>query len=265
MERILKQFTIRTIYLLLLTIAGNLHAIAQSIVLPSPIDSLTDLNTYVEQPFSFNSNTIDAVDLFTGLIAPHCKAQQDCGALPVYLLSFDGKRQDREHALLNWKTTNEINSKGFDIERSLGDMHNFLDRGFVTSFAGPAYEKKYEFRDENNYPGTSYYRLKQIDNDGQFTYSQVVAVKGFGFDESLIIYPNPAKDYLTLNINVLKASTGTLTITDVAGKTVINKPINLLAGTNNARLIISNIKAGLYTIKLQRTNAIPLIKNLVKY
>lgn len=238
---------------------------AQSIILPSAIDSLVDLKTYVPQPFSFNDNAIDSVDLFAGLNVTHCKAQQECGILPVYLLSFDGKRVDREHALLTWKTTNEINSKGFDIERALGNTHNFIKRGFVASLHDGSIEKKYRFTDDNNFPGISYYRLKQIDNDGQFNYSEIVTVKGFSFDDNLLVYPNPTKDYLNISIYLEKASAATLVVTDAAGKAILSKAVNLNGGVNYDRLLLTTLKSGVYTLKLQRTNGIALIKNFVKY
>ena len=263
MERLL-NFKKR-MFIVMACISCGLYASAQSIVLPSVIDSLVDLKTFVSQPFSFNDNAIDSVNLFTGLNATHCKAQQDCGILPVYLLSFDGKRLDREHALLNWKTTNEINSKGFDVERALGNTHNFTKRGFVASLQGGSIEKKYSFTDENNYPGISYYRLKQIDNDGQFSYSEIVTVKGFSFDDNLLVYPNPTKDYLNISIYLEKSSAATLVVTDAAGKAILSKAVNLNGGVNYDRLLLTTLKSGVYTLKLQRTNGIALIKNFVKY
>lgn len=255
----------KQLLIIVVSIAFSFNVSAQSITLPSAIDSLVDLKTYVSQPFSFNDNEVESVDLFTGLNVTHCKAQQDCGILPVYLLSFDGRRLDREHAMLNWKTTNEINSKGFDIERALGNTHNFTKRGFVASLQGGSVEKKYKFTDDNNYPGTSYYRLRQIDNDGQFSYSEIVTVKGFSFDDSLLVYPNPARDYLNINVYLAKASAATFVVTDAAGKTILSKAVNLNAGVNYDRLLLSSVKSGVYTLKLQRTNDVALVKNFVKY
>jgi len=255
----------KQLVIIVVNVAFVFSVSAQSITLPSAIDSLVDLKAYVPQPFGFNDNEIDNVNLFAGLNVTHCKAQQDCGILPVYLLSFDGRRLDREHALLNWKTTNEINSKGFDIERALGNTHNFTKRGFIASLQGGSIEKKYRFTDDNNYPGTSYYRLRQIDNDGKFSYSEIVTVKGFSFDDSLLVYPNPAKDYLNISVYLAKASAATFVVTDAAGKTILSKTVNLTTGVNYDRLLLSSVKSGVYTLKLQRTNAVPLIKNFVKY
>ena len=263
MEQLLKLK--KQLLVVIACIAFGFNVVAQSITLPSAIDSLVDLKAYIAQPFSFNDNAVDNVDLFAGLNATHCKAQQDCGILPVYLLSFDGRRTDREHALLNWKTTNEINSKGFDIERALGNTHNFMKRGFIASLQGGSVEKKYKFTDDNNYPGISYYRLKQIDNDGQFSYSEIVTVKGFSFDDSLLVYPNPAKDYLNISIYLTKASPATFIVTDAAGKTILSKTVTLSAGVNYDRLLLSGFNGGVYTLKLQRTNDVALIKNFVKY
>ncbi|WP_153801160.1 T9SS type A sorting domain-containing protein [Foetidibacter luteolus] len=270
MERLLKRRRFAAITGLLLTICCRLPLAAQIVVptaitLPPVNDSLINLGSYITQPFLFAGTTIEVVDLFTGLAATHCKDQPgDCGILPVYLLEFDGRRQNSEQALLNWKTTNEINSKGFDVERSLGDIQKFMFRGFVASQQGATYQEKYNFKDANNYAGTSYYRLRQIDNDGQFTYSGIVAVKGFGMQESLQAYPSPAKSMVTLRINVLKASGATLLVTDATGKTIIRKAISLFAGNNNSTLAVTGLKAGVYNIQLVRTNAAPLRNNLVK-
>jgi|GEM_PF-3558582 len=263
MDRLLK--CVRASGLLLLLVVISLCGNTQSIILPSPIDSLINLKGYVDAPFSFTSTSVEDVSLYTGLNAAHCKLSGDCGTLPVYLLSFDGKRIDREHALLNWKTTNEINSKGFEVERALATTHNFTSRGFVASLRNGGNEKKYQFRDDNNFPGISYYRLKQVDNDGQFNYSEIVEVKGFDFNDSLLLYPNPTRDYLNIHLYMDKAVSGTLLITDLAGKTLLSKQVKLGAGDNFNRVSVAGYKAGVYTLKLIKLNEAPMIRNFVKY
>ena len=110
------------------------------------------------------------------------------GALPIELLSFSGKNTGR-YNFLEWRTANEINNKGFDVERSTDGLL-FEKMGFVSGKGGPGND--YSFQDNIPRAGINYYRLRQIDNDGQFEYSGIIAIN----DDSGIfaIYPNPGKD-----------------------------------------------------------------------
>ena len=111
--------------------------------------------------------------------------------LPVTLVSFEGHSENNQ-TKLTWKTISETNNKGFEIERS-ADARTFEKIGFVDGSGDTKEMKVYHFTDPAPFSNT-YYRLKQIDFDGQFEYSKVVAV---GKDDAIAnVFPNPAQDYL---------------------------------------------------------------------
>lgn len=115
----------------------------------------------------------------------------DCSPLPVRLVSFEGKAIERR-SQLNWTTTEEVNASHFDILRS-NDGNNFAVVGTVEAKGESSISIRYEFLDAQPDPGTNYYRLKQVDNDGTYTLSKIIHVR---FDDNIVVlvYPNPASD-----------------------------------------------------------------------
>lgn len=118
------------------------------------------------------------------------------GALPVELASFTGKIINGKVNLI-WRTETEVDNYGFEIQRSAEGIRNSEDWeiiGFVEGHGNSNSPKNYSFQD-NPFPRASslYYRLKQIDTDGQFEYSESIEVK-FDVLEQFVLYqnyPNP--------------------------------------------------------------------------
>ena len=115
-------------------------------------------------------------------------------AVPVELVSFTG-RAERNRALLLWQTASETNNLGFAIERSerRNDADEWRQVGFVAGHGTTTLPQSYRFEEDNLQPGTYYYRLKQIDTDGAFAYTEpreivVLAPQRFSLSQN---YPNP--------------------------------------------------------------------------
>jgi hypothetical protein len=130
--------------------------------------------------------------------------------LPVELLSFYGK-QVNGNVLLNWETATEINNSHFDVEWSKDGIH-FEKIGEVVG-AGTTNEMQfYDFLDDPNLRGLrdllglNYYRLKQVDVDGKFEYSNTIQISIDPLINSAInIFPNSATDYFVIeNVEVGK-------------------------------------------------------------
>jgi hypothetical protein len=110
--------------------------------------------------------------------------------VPVQLIYFRGKAENNR-AKLQWATATEINSAYFGVERS-ADLKEFAPVGQVAS-AGDSRERlEYSFLDDGPLPGVNYYRLKQVDKDGSFEYSKVIAVSTQSEAAQFVIYPNPS-------------------------------------------------------------------------
>jgi hypothetical protein len=163
--------------------------------------------------------------------------------LPVTLVSFEGK-SEKNQIKLAWKTASEINNKGFEIERS-ADARTFEKIGFIDGSGDTKENQFYHFTDLN--PITmGYYRLKQLDYDGKFEYSKVIAVKAG--KEAINIYPNPAQTELTV--------TGAAGNELVSVFTSTGKPVAMDAKLSGGKFDVKDLndvkdlKEGIYTIKI---------------
>ena len=187
--------------------------------------------------------------LITGLT--ECACSTGCNVvLPVTLLSFEGRRLNAELVKLNWKTTNEYQNKGFEVQRSLGNTTGFRSIAFVPAQTGGAPEYEYELPDNNNYTGISYYRLKQVDIDDDFTFSETVAVKGYASEPSLALYPNPVADKLVADIFSVENTHATLIITDATQKKLYSQPVLLKKGINLLTVPAAALSSGIYFVQL---------------
>jgi hypothetical protein len=167
-------------------------------------------------------------------------------ALPVSLLNFTGTVKNKQ-AILNWATADEINNKGFEVQLS-HDNRNFSSVGFVPAQQNKSGVNKYSFTDNNLLSGSNYYRLKQVDNDGNYKYSVVVKLDLKKFDWTIL--GNPSSNTL-VQIQTEKTCSVALQIVSMTGKTIqiINKG-NLPAGTTTVPLNLQNAAHGVYIIKL---------------
>lgn len=139
----------------------------------------------------------------------------DCSALPVTLISFTGKSEENS-VVLSWDTSSEISNAGFEIEKS-ANAKTFAKIGFVDGGGDSKVRKQYGFRDANPLP-TAYYRLKQLDFNGQFEYSRIISVKQIA--EEIVIYPNPASGVFHLQG---LTETQTLVLRNVHGEVVLRQ------------------------------------------
>ncbi|MHA4738711.1 T9SS type A sorting domain-containing protein [Dyadobacter sp. MSC1_007] len=117
----------------------------------------------------------------------------DISALPVRLISFEGKLNAADLAELHWKTAEEVNNLGFEIQKSPdGKAWDLI--GWVDGAVNSQKEHSYKFIDQD-FNTTSYYRLRQVDMDDSFTYSKIVSVIPEKESlERLYVYPNPSHE-----------------------------------------------------------------------
>ncbi len=169
-------------------------------------------------------------------------------SLPVTLLQFMAVRKT-DKVQLQWSTTNEVNNQQFVVERST-DRTNFIEIATVAGIGNSTHINNYNTIDAHPIYGANYYRLKQIDIDGKFTYSGIVAVN-FVAENSLQlkVYPNPVGNNITLQ---LKQATGnySLVVYNFAGKKVLaaNGSLTDINQRLNTQLI--KLTTGVYSIQL---------------
>ena len=185
---------------------------------------------------------------------PDIGADEFTTALPVTLVNFWGQKQAADN-ILYWTTATEINNKGFELQRSI-DGNTFTTLSFIPSKATNGNSSSllnYEAVDLQPSTGNNYYRLKQVDKDGNASYSNIVLLKG---DETTIatvvaVYPNPVTDHLDVMITTKENANVSLMITDMNGKTITIQNAQLAPGTNRMRVNTSLLVRGTYAVKIQ--------------
>ncbi|MBK0382263.1 T9SS type A sorting domain-containing protein [Pedobacter sp. SD-b] len=169
----------------------------------------------------------------------------DQSTLPLKLTSFTGSFNGLQNTL-NWKTASELNINHFEVEKSI-DGKLFSKIGELKGG-----KSEYSFVDKNiSFIGALYYRLKMIDNDGTFTYSNIVAINNKSKNEtSFSFYPNPAIDYLNVNLISKEASTATLSVYDLSGKLIRESIHSFNIGNNTVRVNTSDLQSGSYLLRI---------------
>ncbi len=173
------------------------------------------------------------------------------GVVPVELIKFSGRLKNQQ-TLLNWSTASEINNAGFSVEKSMNGV-DYTAIGFVKAQSQNSGIRTYDFTDaavSKDQPIT-YYRLKQMDNDGTYTYSPVVAIKQNSGKLALnAAYPMPITEGVTLDFSTNKAGKITVILTDILGKVVKTDLISANEGSNTVPLNVANLAKGTYILTL---------------
>ena len=167
--------------------------------------------------------------------------EPDPGTLPVKLKAFSALR-NKNLVLLNWNTEFEIESKEFEIQRAEGN--DFRTVGTITSNGNSTTSRHYTFNDKNENVGVTYYRLKNIDLNGKFTYSEIRTVKGLNNVNEVIIFPNPVRSNSKVSV-VGATANSSIQLLDFSGKVLKN----MLSNSFNS-LDLSSIKNGTYLIRI---------------
>lgn len=195
-------------------------------------------------PYLPSGNTLVA-DISTGLYVLHFE-----GTVPVELVSFTASANGNL-VTLNWTTSTEKNNAGFEIQRKFGD--EFRSTGFVPGNGTTAEPKQYSFTEENLDNGIYEYRLKQIDFDGSFHYSEIVQVEALSVNTFSLQqnYPNPFNPSTTIKFTIPAENFVNLSVYNLLGEKVgelINEKMN--AGEYETNFNASDLPAGIYIANL---------------
>lgn len=171
------------------------------------------------------------------------------GSLPIELMYFNGNLSNKVVDLV-WATASETNNDYFTIQRSANGVtwSNIL---IVTGAGTSSSLKEYQKTDFNPLPGTSYYRLKQTDYDGNSSESEIVAVQNNESNGTDIIpFPNPNEGNLIfLDVFGFDNEEIQIRITDILGSTIYNNIYPISGNTAQLNLALNNkLPAGTYCI-----------------
>ena len=186
-------------------------------------------NPYIDHP--------EYVDLVWNKVCP------GLGALPVDILYFTGKLNGGRF-LLNWKATQEVGVKEYVIERSFQN-EPFLPVSSINAngMEHYSYTDMYDFAAGANY----LYRLKIINDNGSYQYSDIVSIN-IPLKEEINIYPNPSHYSIQCHISGTQTAAD-VQLVDVMGKTVIHKMLSVNNGVISVP--VTGINSGNYYIKLK--------------
>lgn len=216
------------------------------------------VTTVAYNPFSILTSTANgSVGLRMPVVDPGGGAHNDNGgvgmwfarfdqgiSLAVDLVSFDAHLNLNKEVLCRWRVASELNNKGFSVERS-ADGVEWTSIGFVDGRGTTLDAANYRFLDENPLTAYSYYRLKQMDFDGQFTNSNVVSVQLLeDFEEEVLIYPNPADEQLFIEV------ADGLHLQQVRIFDVLRRELRTFNNVQNA-IPTADLNAGVYLISLE--------------
>jgi parallel beta-helix repeat protein len=188
--------------------------------------------------------------------------------LPVSLRSFAAATKGN-HVITSWTTASEKNNRGFEIERS-GSSKDWKKVGFMEGKGNSNVNNRYQFTDENAFINEQtsilYYRLKQIDLNGRFEYTPIVAVSNKEKSSPQItVSPNPFQTGFAVNIKIEKEAEALLEIYDLNGKKVMSERQNIQAGNNLLNIEKTNDwNAGIYFVIIDVDNERKTIR-VVKY
>ncbi len=187
--------------------------------------------------------------------------------LPVKLIALTASAKNN-NVLVSWTTASEENNKGFEVESSI-DGKNFKYLGFVKGAVNSNTISNYNLVDANafvnNASNVIYYRLKQLDLDGQFTYSKVVSVNNDSKTENVFeVFPNPFNTEFNIVVNATEAGNAAVETIDLQGKVLVSKSFNTVNGLNTLNMNdLPNLNAGIYVVKVT-VNGQTFVHKLVK-
>lgn len=173
--------------------------------------------------------------------------------IPVELASFTAA-SDENSVTLNWSTATETNNSGFAIERKTTLDERWKEVGFVPGFGTTTERKSYSFIDENLTMGSYRYRLKQVDFDGTFEYSNSNVVEVFSPEKYTLIqnFPNPFNPSTTIEFSIPQTSNVTIEVYNIVGERVANLVNRTLdAGYHRVNFNASNLPSGAYVYQLK--------------
>ncbi|MCO6499850.1 MAG: T9SS type A sorting domain-containing protein [Vicingus serpentipes] len=192
------------------------------------------------------------VDSYSGTNVPfggsvtYCTC--DALTLPIELLSFSAYERDNK-VQLEWNTITEINNNYFTIYKSK-DAINWEEVVKVTGAGNSSQIRHYTSVDQKPYFGTSYYRLKQTDFDGRFEYFPIVTIN-IANKEIVTVYPNPAKNSITIMGNSLELKD--IVLANYLGQDLTHS-IQISKENNNRKQIdVSSLSSGIYFLKTKTT------------
>jgi hypothetical protein len=200
---------------------------------------------------TLTAGTVTSSGLVTSFSPFTIGSENGDNPLPVTLTKFTGRNVNGQ-AHLFWTTAAELNNSGFEIMKST-DGKNWSSIGFVAGVGTSNKLNNYGFTDVN-LVFNSFYKLRQVDFDGKTTDSKSITIEANKTELSVVAYPNPFTSSLNLTIAANKTEKATISVFNVIGKIVSETEMNLVSGANSTELKLTDLPAGVYTLRVVQAN-----------
>ncbi len=190
------------------------------------------------------------------------------GPLAVKYLSLNAVPVENSTVAVTWVTSEEINNNHFEVERSF-DLNSFKTIAIVLDGFAAGTQKRYAYTDKSielQNKNIIYYRLKQYDNDGRFTYSKILSVKLKTDDlVAMQLSPNPFAENIKIRYNASQKGLAELSIIDANGKTILVQKASFNIGLNNISINgLSKLNVGFYVAKLTVNGLVTATEKIIK-
>lgn len=174
--------------------------------------------------------------------------------LPITLLEFTGYRLDLEKVQLTWTTASELNNAGFEVQMSENGK-DFRKVEFVKGAGNSNSVISYQLPITNS--KAAYYRLKQIDFDGKFTYSQSIFIDGTKDKSKISLFPNPTNETITLRG---VEGVAQLQVVDALGRVLLDTQAEQLVLQHSVNQLLEKQPKGTYLLRFVQHQEVTLFK-----
>lgn len=183
------------------------------------------------------------------------------GVLPITMGSFEVLKMDHFNTL-KWVTVNEQKTDHFELLRS----ENGIDFTMISKLtpANALNGHAYSFNDNNRKPGINYYKIKTVNKDGTFEWSEMRKVNNSATTLAFSIIPNPSKDNIIITINDAEKGEGKFIISDGVGRKLAITNVKLVTGKNQFNFNIAKYNAGILYIKFVDKNGVTITQQITK-
>jgi hypothetical protein len=196
-----------------------------------------------------NGSKLDEMRMYNRALSAAEITQLAGLTLPVTLGDLSAVKNTKG-ITLNWETLSESNAAHFDVERSSNGT-DFTTIGSVNAKGNSSTRQLYAYTDIAPSSGINYYRLRMVDINNSFTYSNKIAVKNNEQVIAVELFPNPVNSVLQVQIPSKQKETVTIFITDATGKTVYKKEMQVSEGNNATSIPVLNWSNGSYQFTVE--------------